>query len=159
MFGVLNAASASILCSASSRCSRPGRLPPLRFARPAPGRSAPRRLKDRLASDRARVPSYSFHPRAGGWGRLCLPSRRREPHRQAHPAVPSDQSRCPVPFAAGESSEQQRTDARRVNYFLGQLSGKFSGIKVAYLGTQRDLGVILEIFSGLPDVKQKPDAT
>ena len=33
------------------------------------------------------------------------------------------------------------------------------GIKVAYLGTQRDLGVILEIFNGLPDGKQKPDAT
>jgi hypothetical protein len=39
------------------------------------------------------------------------------------------------------------------------LSGKFSGIKVAYLGTQRDLGVILEVFNGLPDGKQKPDAT
>jgi hypothetical protein len=42
---------------------------------------------------------------------------------------------------------------------VGQLSGKFSGINVAYLGTQRNPGVILEIFSGLPDGKQKPDAT
>jgi hypothetical protein len=34
-----------------------------------------------------------------------------------------------------------------------------SGIKVAYLGTQRDLGMILEVFNGLPDGKPKPDAT
>jgi hypothetical protein len=34
-----------------------------------------------------------------------------------------------------------------------ELSGKFSGIKVAYLGTQRDLGVVLEIFNGLPEGK------
>jgi len=39
------------------------------------------------------------------------------------------------------------------------LSGEFSGIKVAYLDTERDLGVVVEIFSGMPDVKQKPDAT
>jgi hypothetical protein len=30
------------------------------------------------------------------------------------------------------------------------LSGTFSGIDVAYLPTHRDLGVILEIFSGMP---------
>lgn len=30
------------------------------------------------------------------------------------------------------------------------LSGTFSGVKVAYLPTDRDLGVILEIFSGIP---------
>jgi methylmalonyl-CoA/ethylmalonyl-CoA epimerase len=39
------------------------------------------------------------------------------------------------------------------------LSGEFEGVKVAYLDTQRDLGVILEIFSGVPNLKQKPDAT
>jgi hypothetical protein len=39
------------------------------------------------------------------------------------------------------------------------LSSEFSGIKVAYLGTQRDLGVIFEVFNGLPDGQQKPDAT
>ena len=39
------------------------------------------------------------------------------------------------------------------------LSGTFAGVKVAYLGTGRDLGVILEIFSGLSDLEQKPDAT
>jgi hypothetical protein len=32
-------------------------------------------------------------------------------------------------------------------------------VRVAYLGTDRDLGVILEIFSGMPNLEQKPDAT
>jgi methylmalonyl-CoA/ethylmalonyl-CoA epimerase len=31
------------------------------------------------------------------------------------------------------------------------LSCEFSGVDIAYLDTQRDLGVILEIFSGFPD--------
>lgn len=31
-----------------------------------------------------------------------------------------------------------------------ELGGQYSGIKVAYLGTQPTLGVILEVFSGLP---------
>jgi hypothetical protein len=31
------------------------------------------------------------------------------------------------------------------------LSGEFGGGRVAYLGTDRDLGVIIEIFSGSPD--------
>ena len=39
------------------------------------------------------------------------------------------------------------------------LSGEFEGVRVAYLGTDRDLGVILEIFSGMPDQEQKPDTT
>ena len=39
------------------------------------------------------------------------------------------------------------------------LSGTFSGFRVAYLPTERDLGVILEIFSGPPAAEQKPDAT
>jgi methylmalonyl-CoA/ethylmalonyl-CoA epimerase len=34
------------------------------------------------------------------------------------------------------------------------LSGTFSGAKVAYLPTERDLGVILEIFSGHPDAEK-----
>jgi methylmalonyl-CoA/ethylmalonyl-CoA epimerase len=37
------------------------------------------------------------------------------------------------------------------------LSGSFSGIKLAYLPTDHDLGVITEIFSGMPDSEQKPD--
>ena len=39
------------------------------------------------------------------------------------------------------------------------LSGDFEGVRVAYLGTERDLGLILEIFSGMPNLEQKPDAT
>ena len=39
------------------------------------------------------------------------------------------------------------------------LSGTFSGVKVAYLPTDRDLGVIVEIFSGTPGAEQEPDAT
>jgi hypothetical protein len=31
------------------------------------------------------------------------------------------------------------------------LSGEFSGTGVAYLATERDLGVVLEVFSGTPD--------
>ena len=38
------------------------------------------------------------------------------------------------------------------------LCGTFSGFRVAYLPTERDLGVILEIFSP-PAAEQKPDAT
>jgi methylmalonyl-CoA/ethylmalonyl-CoA epimerase len=39
------------------------------------------------------------------------------------------------------------------------LSGTFSGIRVAYLPTEQDLGVIVEIFSRDPAPEQKPDAT
>ena len=39
------------------------------------------------------------------------------------------------------------------------LSGEFSGIRVAYLATDRELGVITEIFSGTPSADVKPDAT
>jgi methylmalonyl-CoA/ethylmalonyl-CoA epimerase len=39
------------------------------------------------------------------------------------------------------------------------LSGSFSGVEVAYLPTDRDLGVILEVFSGLPGADQESDAT
>jgi hypothetical protein len=31
------------------------------------------------------------------------------------------------------------------------LSCEFSGVDIAYLDTQRDLGVVLEVFSGTPD--------
>jgi hypothetical protein len=37
------------------------------------------------------------------------------------------------------------------------LSGTFSGAKVAYLPTDRDLKVIIEIFSGTRVVEEKPD--
>ena len=39
------------------------------------------------------------------------------------------------------------------------LSGTFSGIRVAYLPTDRDLGVLLEIFDGLPAAARDSDAT
>lgn len=38
------------------------------------------------------------------------------------------------------------------------LSGIFSGVEVHYLDTEPDLGVILEVFSGLPDGVPKPGA-
>jgi methylmalonyl-CoA/ethylmalonyl-CoA epimerase len=37
------------------------------------------------------------------------------------------------------------------------LSGTFSGIDLAYLPTDRDLGVITEIFSGMPDAESETD--
>jgi methylmalonyl-CoA/ethylmalonyl-CoA epimerase len=39
------------------------------------------------------------------------------------------------------------------------LSGTFGGIRVAYLPTEQDLGVIVEIFSGDPAAEQTPDTT
>ena len=39
------------------------------------------------------------------------------------------------------------------------LGGTFSGFKVAYLATEPELGVIVEIFSGPPDDDAKPNAT
>ena len=39
------------------------------------------------------------------------------------------------------------------------LSGTFSGVKLAYLPTDHDLGMIVEIFEGTPGAKQEPDAT
>lgn len=38
------------------------------------------------------------------------------------------------------------------------LSGRFGSGKSAYLPTDRDLGVILEIFSGLPGADHESDA-
>jgi hypothetical protein len=37
--------------------------------------------------------------------------------------------------------------------------GEFGGAKVAYLGTARDLGVTIEIFSGIPDDRPQPEET
>jgi len=48
-------------------------------------------------------------------------------------------------------------EAKRGNDLV--LSGEFEGVKIAYLDTHRDLGVILEIFSGMPNLEQKPHAT
>jgi len=38
------------------------------------------------------------------------------------------------------------------------LSGSFSGVNITYLPTARDLGVILETFSGTRGAEQEPDA-
>lgn len=38
------------------------------------------------------------------------------------------------------------------------LSGTFSGVDVQYLDTERELGVILEVFSGFPEGIEKPGA-
>jgi hypothetical protein len=38
------------------------------------------------------------------------------------------------------------------------LGGEYNGIRFAYLATDRDLGVITEIFSGAPGEDQEPDA-
>jgi methylmalonyl-CoA/ethylmalonyl-CoA epimerase len=39
------------------------------------------------------------------------------------------------------------------------LSCKHSGVDIAYLDTLRDLGAIIEIFSGTPGAEREPDAT
>ena len=39
------------------------------------------------------------------------------------------------------------------------LSGTFSGVKLAYLPSDHDLGVIIEIFDGTPSAEQEQDAT
>ena len=57
-----------------------------------------------------------------------------------------------IAVAATNFDETLAAEARRGNELVlnCELSGAFNGIKVAYLGTQRDLGVILEVFNGLP---------
>jgi hypothetical protein len=71
-----------------------------------------------------------------------------------------------IAVAAANFDETLAAEAKRGNELVlscelsSELSSEFSGIqKAAYLGTQRDLGVILEVFNGLPDGKQKPDTT
>ena len=60
-----------------------------------------------------------------------------------------------IAVAAANFDETLAAEAKRGSDLVlnCELDGKFSGIKVAYLGTQRDLGVILEIFNGLPEAK------
>jgi len=66
-----------------------------------------------------------------------------------------------IAVAVADFDEMLAAEAKRGNELVlnCELSGKFTGIKVAYLGTQRDLGVILEVFNGLPDGKQKREAS
>jgi methylmalonyl-CoA/ethylmalonyl-CoA epimerase len=65
-----------------------------------------------------------------------------------------------IAVAAANYGELLAAEAKRGNELVldCELGGQFEGIKVAYLDTQRDLGVILEVFNGLPG-KQKADAT
>ena len=67
------------------------------------------------------------------------------------------------PHYQGESEfyisklEMVAAQAKRGNELV--LSGEFSGIRVAYLATDGELGVITEIFSGTPGPDLRPDAT
>lgn len=58
-----------------------------------------------------------------------------------------------IAVAATNFDDTLEAEAKRGNDLVlsCELSGQFSGVKVAYLGTQRDLGVILEIFNALPE--------
>ncbi|MGD0902663.1 MAG: VOC family protein [Terracidiphilus sp.] len=62
-----------------------------------------------------------------------------------------------VAVAAQSFDEMLATETKRGIDVV--LSGEFEGVRVAYLGTDRDLGVIFEIFRGMPNLEQKPDAT
>ena len=62
-----------------------------------------------------------------------------------------------IGVAAPDFHETVAAQAERGNGVL--LGGDFRGISFAYLATDRDLGVITEIFSGAPGEGQQPDAT
>jgi methylmalonyl-CoA/ethylmalonyl-CoA epimerase len=62
-----------------------------------------------------------------------------------------------IAVAAQSFDEMLAMAAKRGNELV--LSGEFEGVKVAYLDTDRDLGVTLEIFSGTPNSEKKPDAS
>lgn len=62
-----------------------------------------------------------------------------------------------VGVAVPDFREAVATQAERGNGVL--LGGDFRGISFAYLATDRDIGVITEIFSGAPGEGQQPDAT
>lgn len=62
-----------------------------------------------------------------------------------------------IAVATPRFDEAVAEQAERGNTLV--VSGTFSGIDVAFLPTDRGLGVILEIFSGMPGAEQEPDAT
>jgi methylmalonyl-CoA/ethylmalonyl-CoA epimerase len=62
-----------------------------------------------------------------------------------------------VGVAVPDFDETVAAQAKRGNGVL--LGGDYRGISFAYLATDRDLGVITEIFSGQPGEGQQPDAT
>ena len=55
-----------------------------------------------------------------------------------------------IAVAAQSFDEMLAMEAKRGSDVV--LSGEFEGVRVAYLDTDRDLGVILEIFSGMPNL-------
>jgi methylmalonyl-CoA/ethylmalonyl-CoA epimerase len=63
-----------------------------------------------------------------------------------------------VHHVAVATADFDETVARAEHKDGVMLSCKHSGIDIAYLNTLRDLGVIIEIFSGTPGAEQKPDA-
>jgi methylmalonyl-CoA/ethylmalonyl-CoA epimerase len=58
-----------------------------------------------------------------------------------------------IAVATPDYEKTLAAEAKRGNELVMdcELGGQFEGIKVAYLGTERDLGVTLEVFSGMPD--------
>ena len=58
-----------------------------------------------------------------------------------------------IAVASTNYEELMAAEAERGNDLVleCELDGKFRGIKVAYLGTQAQLGATLEVFNGLPD--------
>jgi methylmalonyl-CoA/ethylmalonyl-CoA epimerase len=57
-----------------------------------------------------------------------------------------------IAVKTGDYEQTLAAEAERGNDLVMscELGGQFSGIKVAYLGTQATLGVMLEVFSGVP---------
>jgi methylmalonyl-CoA/ethylmalonyl-CoA epimerase len=62
-----------------------------------------------------------------------------------------------VGVAVPDFQETVASQAERGNGVL--LGGDYRGISFAYLATERDLGLVTEIFSGAPGDDQQPDAT
>lgn len=62
-----------------------------------------------------------------------------------------------IAVATPSFDETVAAQARRGKKLI--LSGTFSGIKVAYLPTERDLGVVIEIASGAPDPTSRSPKT
>ncbi len=64
-----------------------------------------------------------------------------------------------IAVATANFDEIMAEEAERGNELVlwSELGAKYNGVTVAYLGTQRDLGVTLEVFNGLPDGEQKPE--
>ncbi len=64
-----------------------------------------------------------------------------------------------VHHVAAATPDFDETFARAERKDGVMLSCKNSGIDIAYLDTLRDLGVTIEIFSGMPGAEREPDAT